>query len=152
MSKSSSQAPITGQPVPAPADFAVTWNDPRDAKTTWMLNAKYKTPIPPLTHAVVGAFLLGNGVGFAQAGLPISIRVARLNTYQYFGMVPTAAPPEAVMKAMGLLNRAAPGAFKLMMSKMVSGMSKKQEDALEPIVARFEAYWNDELLPEIKQH
>ncbi len=89
---------------------------------------------------------------FERAGLPLSIHVARLNTYQYFGMAPTAAPPEAVMKAMGLLNRAAPGAFKLMMGKMAGGMSKKQEDALNPIVERFEAYWNDELLPEIKQH
>jgi rifampicin phosphotransferase len=152
MSSNGAQAPTTGQPVPATANFTVTWDDPRDAKVTWMFNEKYKIPIPPLIHSVVAAFLLGNGVGFQRAGLPLSIRVARFNTYQYFGMAPTAAPPEAVMKAMGLLNRAAPGAFKLMMGKMAGGMSKKQEDALNPIVARFEAYWNEDLLPEIKQH
>jgi pyruvate,water dikinase len=152
MSNSTTQTQTTGQPVPAPANFSVVWDDPRDARVTWMLNEKYKGPIPPLIHAMVGAFLLGNGEGFQRAGLPLSIRMARFNTYQYFGMIPNGAPPEAVMKAMGLLNRAAPGAFKLMMGKMASGMSKKQEDALNPIVERFDTYWNDELLPEIKEH
>jgi pyruvate,water dikinase len=78
--------------------------------------------------------------------------VARFNTYPYMGMAPKAAPPEAVMKGMGLLNRAAPGVFKMMMSKVGAGMSKQQEAALNPIIARFDAYWYDELLPEIKQH
>ncbi len=152
MSNSNSQTPTAGQPIPTPPNFPVIWEDPRDAKITWMFNEKYRSPIPPLIHDVVSAFLLGNGVGFQRAGLPLSIHVARFNTYQYFGIAPTAAPPEAVMKAMGLLNRAAPGAFKLMMGKMAGGMSKKQEQALNPIVERFEAYWNEELLPEIKQH
>src|SRR5574342_8722 len=31
-------------------------------------------------------------------------------------------------------------------------MSKQQEADLNPIIERFDAYWNDELLPEIKQH
>jgi pyruvate,water dikinase len=78
--------------------------------------------------------------------------MTRLNTYQYIGIVPSAAPPEVVMKAMGLLNRAAPGVFKLMMDRMGAGMSKQQETALNPIIERFEPYWYDELLPEIKQH
>jgi pyruvate,water dikinase len=51
-----------------------------------------------------------------------------------------------------LLNRAAPGVFKMMMGKVGAGMSKQQEAALNPIVERFETYWLDELLPEIKQH
>jgi len=117
-----------------------------------MLNDKYKAPIPPLIHAVVAAFMAGNNPGFEQAGLPFNLRVVRINTYQYFGMVPKAAPPETVMKAMGLLNRAAPGVFNMLMGKMTAGMSKQQLDALNPIIERFEAYWYDELLPEIKQH
>jgi pyruvate,water dikinase len=39
-----------------------------------------------------------------------------------------------------------------MMGKVGAGMSKQQEAALNPIIERFDAYWNDELLPEIKQH
>ena len=152
MSNSSTQAPTAGQPIPTPPDFPVVWDDPRDAKLTWMINPGAKAPIPLLIHTVVAAFLVGGNAGMEGAGLPFSIRVERLNTYQYCGMVPKAAPPEAVMKAMGLLNRAAPGVFKMMMGKVGAGMSKQQEAALNPIVERFEAYWLDELLPEIKQH
>jgi len=152
MSNSSTQAPTAGQPIPTPPDFTIVWDDPRDAKLTWMNVPQYKTPISPLIHAVIGAFLVGGNAGFEGAGLPFQIRVERFNTYPYMGMVPKAAPPEAVMKAMGMLNRAAPGVFKMMMGKVGAGMSKQQEAALNPLIERFDAYWNDELLPEIKQH
>ena len=152
MSTSSTQAPTAGQPIPTPPDFPVVWDDPRDAKITWMTIPQFKTPTSPLIHAVIGAFFVGGNAGMEGAGLPFQVRVERINTYPYLGMVPKTAPPEVVMKAMGLLNRAAPGMFKMMMSKVGAGMSKQQEAALNPIVERFEAYWLDELLPEIKQH
>jgi phosphohistidine swiveling domain-containing protein len=152
MSISDTQAPTPGQPIPTPPDFSVVWDDPRDAKLTWMAIPQYKTPVAPLIHAVVGAFMVGGNAGLEQAGLPFEVRIERINTYAYMGMVPKDAPPEAVMKAMGLLNRAAPGVFKMMMSKMGAGMSKQQEAALNPLVERFESYWLEDLLPEIKQH
>jgi rifampicin phosphotransferase len=152
MSTSDTQAPTPGQPIPNPPDFSVVWDNPRDAKLTWMTIPQYKTPISPLIHAVIELFLVGGNAGFVQAGLPFEVRIARINTYAYMGMVPKDAPPEAMMKAMGLLSRAAPGVFKLMMSKVGAGMSKQQEAALNPLVERFEFYWLDELLPEIKQH
>jgi pyruvate,water dikinase len=152
MSTSTTQVPTPGQPIPTPPDFLVVWDDPRDAKLTWMTIPQYKTPIAPLIHAFVQAFLLGGNTGFKQAGLPFEIRVTRINTYAFLGMVPKEAPPEAVMKAMGLLSRAAPGVFKMMMSKVGAGMSKQQEAALNPLVERFESYWLEEILPEIKQH
>ena len=152
MSTSNTQAPHPGQPIPTPPDFSVVWDNSRDAKLTWMSIPQYKTPISPLIHAVVGAFLVGGNAGLEQAGLPFEVRISRINTYAYMGMIPKDAPPEAVMKAMGLLNRAAPGVFKMMMSKVGAGMSKQQEAALNPLVERFESYWLDELLPEIKQH
>ena len=105
-----------------------------------------------MIYAVISAFLVGGNAGFEGAGLPFQIRVERINTYPYMGMVPKAAPPDVVMKGMGLLNRAAPGLFKMMMGKVGAGMSKQQEAALNPTIERFDAYWNDELLPEIKQH
>jgi pyruvate,water dikinase len=152
MSTSSTQAPIAGQPIPTPPDFPVVWDDPRDAKLTWMSSPQFTTPISPLIYAVISAFLVGGNAGFEGAGLPFQIRVERINTYPYMGMVPKAAPPDVVMKGMGLLNRAAPGVFKMMMGKVGAGMSKQQEAALNPIVERFESYWLEELLPEIKQH
>src|SRR6266540_5784640 len=152
MPTSTTQTPTPGRPIPTPPDFPVAWDDPRDAKLTWMTFPLYKAPIPPLIHAVVGAFMVGSNVGMEQASLPFEVRLMRINTYAYMGMVPKEAPPEAVMKAMGMLSRSAPGVFKLLMSKMTAGMSKQQEAALNPIIERFDAYWHDELLPEIKQH
>jgi len=152
MSNSTSQTPTPGQPIPTPPDFPIVWDDPRDAKLTWMSSPQFKTPISPLIYAVISAFLVGGNAGFEGAGLPFQVRVERINTYPYMGMIPKAAPPEVAMKAMGLLNRAAPGMFKLMMGKVGAGMSKQQEAALNPIIERFDAYWNDEFLPEIKQH
>jgi len=152
MSTSTTQAPTPGQPIPTPPDFSITWEDPSDAKLTWMTVPQYKSPIPPLIYSVVNAFTVGGNVGFEKAGLSLEARTNRINTYAYLGIVPKAAPPEAAMKAMGFINRAAPGVFKAMMSKMGAGMSKQQEAALNPIIERFDEYWNEELLPEIKQH
>jgi phosphohistidine swiveling domain-containing protein len=152
MSNSTTQALTPGQPIPLPPNFQVKWADPRDSKLTWMSGPQFKTPISPLIYAVISTFLVGGNAGFEGAGLPFQIRVERINTYPYMGMVPKAAPPEMAMKAMGLLNRTAPGVFKLMMRKVGAGMSKQQEAALNPIVERFESYWLEELLPEMKQH
>ena len=152
MSNSEMQTPTPGQPIPLPPDFQVRWNDPRDSKLTWMMFPAYKTPISPLIHAVVEAFMVGGNAGMEQAGLPFEVRIGRINTYAYMGMVPKEAPPEMAMKAMGLLSRAAPGVFKIMMRKMSAGMSKQQEAALNPLIERFESYWLEELLPEMKQH
>jgi len=96
--------------------------------------------------------MVGGNAGIEQDGLPFEVRIERINTYAYMGMVPKDAPPEVAMKAMGLLSRAAPGVFRMMMSKVGAGMSKQQEAALNPLVERFESYWLDELLPEMKQH
>jgi pyruvate,water dikinase len=151
MSSSNTPTPAPGQPIPTGPDFPVVWEDLRDAKITWDLMPPI-APAPLLTFSFVKAFLLGSLPAFERAGLPITMRMTRVNTYQYFAIVPKNAPPEAVMKGMGLLNRAVPGVFKLLMGQMAVGMSKKSETALNPIVERFESFWLDETLPEIKQH
>jgi phosphohistidine swiveling domain-containing protein len=149
MSTSSTQGPTPGQPIPTPPDFQVVWDDPSDAHQTWTFDpVHFSEPIAPLPYAVAAAFLVGGSASFEGAGVPMQLRVQRLNTYLYTGILPKSAPPEAVTKAMGLLNRTAPGVFKSLMGKMTAGFGKP----LNPIIERFESYWLDELLPEIKQH
>jgi len=152
MADNNPQAPPPGQLIPTPPDFPVTWDDPQDAKITWLTVPQYKTPIPLLIYAVVKAFMVGGNAGLEKAALPFEARMIRINTFAYLGMAPKGAPPEAVMKAIGFISRTAPGMFNMMMSKMSDGMSKQQEAALNPIIEKFDTYWNDELLPEIKQH
>lgn len=151
MSEKTNQAPAAGQPVPTSPDFPITWDDPGDAKLTWTLSP-VKEPVPALVEAVTKAFLEGGNAGFEMVELPFRVRIELFNTYQYIGMIPVDAPPEVVIKGMGLLNRAAPGVFKSIMKKMGEGMSKKSEAVLDPLIARFDSYWYDDLLPEIKQH
>jgi len=100
MSTSTAQAPTPGQPIPLPPDFQVRWDDPRDAKLTWMSIPQYKTPILPLIHSFVGAFLVGGNAGMEHAGLPFEVRIERINTYAYMGMVPKDAPPEMAMSVL----------------------------------------------------
>ena len=144
-----SQAPTPGQPIPTPPDFQLVWNDSNDARQSWTFDpVHFSEPIAPLPYAVAAACLLGGNAGLEQAGVPFELHVQRLNTYLYTAIVPKSAPPEAVTKAMSLLNRAAPGVFKSLMARMTAGFGKP----LNPIIERFEPYWLDELLPEIKQH
>jgi pyruvate,water dikinase len=152
MSEKTKQAPVAGQPVPTPPDFPITWDDPGDAKLTWTLSNAFDKPIPVLVNGVTTAFLEGGNSAFEQVALPFRVSFKRFNTYQYLGFVPVNAPPELVTKGMVMLNRAAPGVFKKMMKKMGEGMSKKSEAVLDPLIARFDSYWYDEMLPEIKQH
>jgi len=152
MSDNKPQAPAPGQLVPTPPDFPVTWDDPQDVKITWLTVPQIKTPIPLLIYSVVKAFMEGGNTGLEKAALPFEAHMIRINTFAYLGMAPKGAPPEAVMKAVGFISRTAPGMFNMMMSKMSDGMSKQQEAALNPIIEKFDSYWNDELLPEIKQH
>jgi phosphohistidine swiveling domain-containing protein len=152
MSNESINTPAAGQPIPTPPDFPIVWDDPADAKLTWEFLSSLKEPVPLMVDAVIGAFLVGGKAGFDQAGLPLDLRIERVNTYLYVGMVPKEMPPDVAIKAMGLLNRAAPGVFKVLMEKMGARMSKKSEAALDPLIEDFEAYWYDEILPEIKQH
>jgi pyruvate,water dikinase len=152
MSSTLTRAAAPGQPIPATADFPVTWENPADAKLTWQLDSHNTEPVAPLSFSLIAAVQRGAGPAFAQIGLPFDARSARINGYVYIALVPTAAPPEAVMKTIGAVNRLAPGLIKPLMDRMAAGLTKQQLAWLDPIMARFDGYWQDELLPEIKQH
>ena len=152
MSKSGTQAPAPGQPIPTREDFPVSWTDPDDAKLTWQLDNHATEPMPPLSCSVAAATLRGFNRAFPQLGMPIQFRIAFINGFPYATVVPTDAPPEAVVKTIGAINRVAPAIVKLLMGRMAAGMAKQQMEKLDPILARLDTYWQEELLPEINQH
>jgi len=152
MSSTNAQTAAPGQPIPTPEDFSVSWANPDDVKLTWQLDTHVTEPMPPLSCSVSAAVLRGFNPAFPQFGLPIQFRIAFINGFPYAAVVPTAAPPEAVMKTIGAVNRVAPAVVKLLMGRMAAGMAKQQLDKLNPILARLDTYWQDELLPEIRQH
>src|SRR5215831_818638 len=141
-----------GQRIPIPADFPVTWESPNDATLTWQLDPHSSEPLAPLSCSVSAAILRGFSPAFAQLGLPLRLRVAYFNGFPYGATMPASAPPDVVMKTVGAVNRVAPAVVKALMGRMAAGMEKQQLDILNPILARLDTYWQDDLLPEIKQH
>ena len=154
MSNLTTHAPTAGQSIPAPEDFPVSWENPHDAKLTWQLqiHANANLPMAPLSYSVLAVCVRGFSSANPLLGLPFHFCTAHINSYYYVALVPAVTPPEGVMKAIGAANHLAPGLVKLLMGRMAVGMTKQQLDKLNPILARFDAYWQDELLPEIKQH
>jgi rifampicin phosphotransferase len=154
MSSTPTEPAAPGQSIPIPEDFPVSWENPDDAKLTWKMesHANGNMPMAPLVYSLLAACVRGFSSVNAQLGLPFHLRTAHINSYYYVAYVPTAAPPEGVMKAIGAVNRLAPGLVKLLIGRLAAGMTKQQLDRLNPILARFDVYWQDELLPEIKQH
>lgn len=152
MSKSSTHPPTTGQPIPTPVNFPVSWENPADAKLTWQRDTHISEPIAPLGCSFVAALLAGFNPAVEQLGASISFRIRFFNGYVYAAVMPTDAPPEAVVKTLGAVNRLAPGLVRLLTGRMSAGIAKQQLDRINPMLARFDAYWRDELLPEINQH
>jgi pyruvate,water dikinase len=152
MSNSGARGPRPGQPIPTPEDFPVSWADPADSKLTWMRDTHVSEPIAPLGYSVAAALIAGFNPAFKQLGMSIAFRIRSINGYIYGAGVPTDGPPEVVVKTIGAANRVAPGLIKLLMGRIMAGQAKQILDRLNPTLARFDAYWQDELLPEINQH
>jgi phosphohistidine swiveling domain-containing protein len=154
MPNATTQAPAVALPMPTPDDFPVNWENPGDARLTWRMesHAGANLPMAPLNYSVLAAAVRGMSSANPQLGLPFNMRTMHLNGYYYVAYTLAGAPPETVMKAIGAVNRLAPGLVKLLMGRMAAGMTKQQLERLDPILARFDVYWQDELLPEIKQH
>lgn len=144
----------TGTPgtyIEPPAYFPVSWEDPDDARLTWRPDGHVTAPMAPLSYSIAEAVLRGFEHAFAKLGFPIQMRIANFNGYLYVSVVPGAAPP-MVQKAVGVANRLAPGLVNWQLKRTAAEMSKKQSEAIEPILARFDAYWQDDLLPQNRNH
>ncbi|MBI3964094.1 MAG: hypothetical protein HY329_00545 [Chloroflexi bacterium] len=116
--------------IPVPPDFAVSWEPPDDARLFWTMDRVHcPEPLTPLSHDFV-RFVYQDGIsGAAQAlEFPIRCRTRDVNTYFYMTLFPVTPPEE--MEAQG----------------------RRAEDKLRAAMARLSDLWQDEWLPEIKEH
>lgn len=67
-------------------------------------------------------------------------------------IIPVGAPPETVIKLMNRIGRVAPGLIKSIENRAVGAAASKYLDKMNPVIARLGEYWDEELLPEIKEH
>lgn len=130
MSSSTMQATHQG-PVTFPilADFPVAWEEEQDPTLSWMQDRMHAPdPMPPLDYAF---WKLAYG-GFNRAaeafGMPGRIRTRRINTYFYMTMAPAVAPEE------------------------MEARERQAEEQIEQEIARLQASWDREWLPELQAH
>ncbi len=146
--------PTPGQLISAPPDFPLKWVNPQQARQLWILDRMhFPDPVPPLVASVSEAVV---AVPFNQAAeqyaLPIRLSTLYVNTYLYLSFTPVGAPPDFVLKAMNALSHVAPGLVNSLMSKAVARITQKYMAQLEPVIERLADCWQDDWLPELKQH
>ncbi len=149
------ESPAPGKPIPAPPDFPVRWENPKDAKMFWEPDPMhYPDPIAPLEFEFINGGLGEHGFNHAaeKYELPVRMRELRINTYYYASIFPIAAPPEPVIKVMKGIGRVAPGLIGAIENRAVGAQAKKYLERMEPVIARLMEYWETDLLPEIKEH
>lgn len=137
--------------IPIPADFPIRWHDPTDAQLSWRLDSHVTTAAAPLSISTIQAILRGFGQAFAEMRLPLRMRVANFNGYTYATMLPPPTPP-LVKKTMGLVNRVAPSLGQRLMGRKTAALDQQQLASLQPILTRFAAYWQEDLLPQNRKH
>ena len=133
-----------GKPIPIPPDFPVTGQTPGDVSRYWERNlVHYPEPVTPLEFEFGVETWTIHGLNHAAAAydLPIRFDGRRINGYVYQTIIPVGAPSEAVSKVMNQLG-----------NKAVGAQTWRYLEKLNPVLARIGDYWNNELLPEVKQH
>lgn len=120
-------------PIPTPPGFPVVWERPGDESLTWMRERMhFPQQLSPLTGSIMTKVVWEGGLNpwVAAFELPASgVRAQMVNTYFYWAREPLIAPPDEL-----------------------AVRAKRSEDKLEAVLARFGALWEEEWLPEIKQH
>ena len=118
-------------PLPTPATFPVSWEDPEEERLLWTHDRlHWPAPIMPIDGwSIYQAYQEGISSAAEAYGLPLRCRARRLNTYLYSAIVPLPAPP-AELEAQG----------------------KAAQEKLTAMMARLDEAWSGEFLPEIKAH
>jgi pyruvate,water dikinase len=145
---------VPGRPIPAPENFAVTWENPDDQRLLWVLdNYHYPDALAPLVFELIAAIYEDGGTRAAtEFSMPFRMMGRRINTYFFRATIPIGAPPDGVVRLMNQVKRFAPGVMGAIESKATSTMTKKYLVRLDPVLDDLEAYWGETLLPEVKQY
>lgn len=141
-----------GQPIPAPADFPVTWQNPGEARRLWRLDPlHYPRPLPLLEHDLhQGYDATGSNLALERYNFPFKWVLRNINGYLYNSVIPKDAPPEIVFRLMYRAKRYAPGLMKRIEARAVAGISAKYVGPLEERLDNLRRVWEGELLPQIK--
>lgn len=155
MATTMTEHPEPGKPIPTPPDFPVTWEKPGDARLHWERNLfHYPDPMAPLEFEFGVKTYNVHGLNHAAEvyDFPIRFDGRRINGYVYQAIIPVGAPPEAVIKVMNQLGRVVPGLVDSIQNKAVGVQTRRYLEKMDPVIARIGDYWNNELLPEVREH
>jgi phosphohistidine swiveling domain-containing protein len=124
-------APMTPMPIPAPEDFPVQWSQEEEAQLHWIRDRMH---FPQTVSPALDLFFEAHNAGFVHAfalyEMPLEALVLRrINGYAYNAVVPR----------------------KLTHDEMAA-MGKRAQQNLGAAMMRSAQHWNDELLPEVKDH
>ncbi|MBS1911487.1 MAG: hypothetical protein JST22_05840 [Bacteroidetes bacterium] len=137
----------------APANFPVRWQQPDDAKMYWELDLMhYPAPMAPLEFTLMLLYSHGFNTAAEQFELPVRMRNLHINTYSYQSIYPIALPPEGVLKMLNGIGKVFPGFTASIQKKAVDGQARKYLAKMMPFVDRLMELWNNDWLPEIREH
>jgi rifampicin phosphotransferase len=145
--------PAPGTQIPTPPDFPVRWEKPGDERMFWTPElVHWPDPMTPLAFEVLYEFFDRLNYAAETYELPIRFDARYINGHFYQTVIPVGAPPEPVIKLMNRIGRVAPGLVKPIENRAVGAAARKYLDKMNPVIARLGEYWDEELLPEVKEH
>jgi phosphohistidine swiveling domain-containing protein len=122
----------TAEPVhiTAPPDFPVVWKHPDDARMFWQPERlHFADPMTPMDYAFMAVAHDQLNWAFEQYGLPIRYHYRLFNHRWFYTIAPVDAPPE-----------------------QLRAMDERGAANVTAASDRLQTLWNDEWLPEVRQH
>jgi len=122
---------VTPTPIATPAHFPIRWGDPMEASLQWIRDRMH---FPHTVSPALDLFFEAHNAGFVHAfalyEMPLEgLVLRRINGYAYNAVVPRRLPHDEMM-----------------------AMGKRAQQNLGTAMMRSAEHWNDDLLPEVKEH
>jgi pyruvate,water dikinase len=118
------------QPIPAPDNFPITWDDPADAHLPLNQDRQHAPlPLTPLSGWLAdNHWGRGSTAGMDAISQPLQLQTRRINTYYYLSVTPS-VPMEQMEEA-----------------------GHKAEETLKALIPTYADRWTNEWLPEVRAH